>query len=994
MKRIVAIILLSVAIICAHAQNFDTIDGMREALDHMFAQIDKSFVPTGLLIDNAIEYEDLSKYSPEKGITEENVVDILKYGSILETIKSASLSSNPLLAFEKELEFTKDKEGREPSVRISISLFEYAQIRANAIEEGKLTFDKGQVFCSSAEAYQKKIVCAGCIMDDTKNTTDLIFSLPNKYVLSNIGIKDVSLDYGYGYVSVSNKNVKAHLSEGKHTITFKITDCDGNVYYSHSSLRILSLEHASTRAAGSFADDEFAVTGQPYHGISTTANISVKFAPGNVSGKIRKPLIYVEGFDPRELNPNGRGAISFYNTYTQWSNFICNNDYDFIYVDWQDAGEYIQANAYTLIEVIKDINTRTDALSVPAVVIGHSMGGLVSRYALKTMENNHQEHHVGAYVSFDSPHMGANVPLSILYGYHGLISFLKEKNILSSLLNKWTDAERLIAIGDRLAYSTAAQQMLLNYVDPAGNLNNTVHVQWQKELKNLGFPNGDTGKEFKRIAIANSDYTLPNTNTPLLSCDLSAGSNITTVIAPLLSAVTTVLLQDVVAGLLVMLPGRDEVKGVFECLPSATIGEKITHISIGYKKTFLWTIPISKTIFSYDRYHSGNCLYDTYSASRWGADKINLPSSSSYSSILGYYGADIKLASGIPFIPTASALAVGDGINNNPSQFSTAPSGNVSPFGEAYYMESIANYQRHLSISPNAKTWIESQLATTIIGPSTGYTGVKYQLSVASSGVVWNSSDTSIATINQQGVLNVFGNGLVHITAMYHGVTYSKTIMVGMPKYILAASHEPNGFKINANLITSQFSNTSEQINKIVSYHWGVKFPNKQIVWDVTNEPSILVPLEDKNVTVYFKVCDSNGNYGQIQYINAQAQDVFSVTNGILEVDASKCIYKSDGSAYSYKNGKIYLTRNTSLPSEYQHDIWTSTKAVVFSPFGANYTIPVSKGALSIKNVFPDAEINYIIQNSISGKTYVYMTALLNPENKIVQLVPISITFK
>ena len=61
MKRIVAIILLSVAIICAHAQNFDTIDGMREALDHMFAQIDKSFVPTGLLIDNAIEYEDLSK---------------------------------------------------------------------------------------------------------------------------------------------------------------------------------------------------------------------------------------------------------------------------------------------------------------------------------------------------------------------------------------------------------------------------------------------------------------------------------------------------------------------------------------------------------------------------------------------------------------------------------------------------------------------------------------------------------------------------------------------------------------------------------------------------------------------------------------------------------------------------------------------------------------------------------------------------------------------
>lgn len=994
MKKIVATLLFSVTVISVHAQKFDTVDGMREALDYMFARIDRSSVPTGLLIDNAIEYEDLSKYSPGKGISEENVVDIFKYGSILETLKSASLTSNPFLDFEKGMEKGKNKKGRESSVRISVSLFEYAQIRANAVEEGKLTYNNGQVFCTSAEAYQKKIVCAGCVMDDTKNTTDLIFSLPSKYVLSNIGIKDVALDYGNGYLSVLNRNIKAHLPEGKHTITLKITDCNGNVYYSHSSLQILSSGKIQTRATGILADDTFSVTGQPYHGITTTADISVKFAPGNFSGKIRKPLIYVEGFDPRELNPNGQGAISFYDIYPQWSNFVYNNGYDFIYVDWQDAGEYIQANAYTLIEVIKNINTKTDALSVPAVVIGHSMGGLVSRYALKTMENHHQEHHVGTYVSFDSPHMGANIPLGVLYGYHGIMSFLKEKEILSSLLKKYTDAERLIAVGDRLAYSTAAQQMLLNYVDPAGNLNNTVHIQWQKELKNLGFPNGDTGKEFKRLAIANSDYTLPNTNTPLISCDLSAGSNITMIVAPLLSAVTTVLLQDVVAGLLVILPGRDEVKGVFECLPATTIGEKITHINIGYKKTFLWTIPISKTVFSYDRYHSGNCLYDTYSASEWGADKINLPSGSSYSSIFGYYGADIKLASGIPFIPTASALAVGDGISNSPAQFSTVPTGNVSPFGEAYYMESITNNQKHLSISHNAMTWLKSQLTTAIIGPSAGYTGVKYQLSATSSGIVWSSSDTSIATISQQGILNVLGNGLVQITAKHNGVIYSKTIMVGMPKYILAANHVPNGFKIDANLITSQFSNPSEQLNNIVSYHWGVKFPNKQIVWNVTSEPSILVPLEYKNVTVYFKVCDSNGNFGPVQYINAQAEDVFSVTNGILGVDANKCIYKSNGSSYSYKNGKIYLTRNTSLPSEYQHDIWTSTKAVVFSPFGANYTIPVNMGALSIKNIFPDMELDYIIQNSTSGKTYVYMVALLNPENNIVQLVPISITFE
>ena len=956
MKKVVAILLLSVAVISVHAQRYDTVDRMRDALDYMFARIDRPSVPTGLLIDNAIEYEDLSKYSPEKGISDENVVDILKYGNILETLKSASLTGNPLFAFEKGIEMGRNKEGRESLVRISISLFEYAQIRANAIEEGKLTYNNGQVFCSSAEAYQKKIVCAGCAMDGCKSTSDVLFSLPSNYILSNIGIADVEIDYGQGFISILNRKVNAHLSGGEHILVFKIIDCNGNIYYSHSSLNIVSVTRAMTRSPKVTPNENFTVEGLSYNGIKTAADVSLKFAPGNYSGKIRKPLIFVEGFDPRELNPDGQGANSFCNIYTQWSDFICNNGYDFIYVDWQDAGEYIQANAYTLIEVIKKINTKTDVLSVPSVVIGHSMGGLVSRYALKTMENSQQKHNVGTYVSFDSPHMGANVPLSVLYGYHGILSFLKDKKILSSLLN----VENLIAIGNRFAYSTAAQQMLLNYVDPAGNLNNNVHIQWQKELNNLGFPNGDTGKEFKRLAIANSDYTLPNIETPLLYCDLSAGSNITTAVAPLLSAVTVVLLQDVVAGLLVMLPGRDEVKGVFECLPATTIGGKITHINIGYKKTFLWTIPISKTVFSYDRYHSGNCLYDTYSASRWGVENINIPSGSTYSSILGYYGTDIKLASGIPFVPTASALAVGDGISNSPAQFSIAPTGNVSPFGEAYYMESIAGNQMHISISSDAKTWLESQLTRTIMGPSTGYSGAKYQLSEILSGVVWNSSDTSIATINQQGVLDVTGNGLVQITAKHNGITYNKTIMVGTPKYILVANHEPNGFKVDANLITSQFSNPSEQINRIVSYHWGVKFPNKQIVWDVTNEPSILIPLEDKNVTVYFKVCDSNGDFGQVQYINAQAQDVFVVTNGVLGVDGNKCIYKPDGTVYSYKNGKIYLTRNTNLPSEYQHDIWTSTKAVVFSPFSANYTIPVSKGALSIKNVLPDAELNYI----------------------------------
>lgn len=109
--------------------------------------------------------------------------------------------------------------------------------------------------------------------------------------------------------------------------------------------------------------------------------------------------------------------------YKKWADFIDRNQYDFIYVDWQESGEYIQANAYTLINVIETINRLRDSNSDPAVIIGHSMGGLVARYALKTMENNNKIHNVGTYVSYDAPHMGANVPMGLLYGFHGLLKF-------------------------------------------------------------------------------------------------------------------------------------------------------------------------------------------------------------------------------------------------------------------------------------------------------------------------------------------------------------------------------------------------------------------------------------------------------------------------------------------------------------------------------------------------------------------------------------------
>ena len=191
-------------------------------------------------------------------------------------------------------------------------------------------------------------------------------------------------------------------------------------------------------------------------------------------------------------------------------------------------------------------------------------------------------------------------------------------------------------------------------------------------------------------------------------------------------------------------------------------------------------------------------------------------------------------------------------------------------------------------------------------------------------------SDASIATINQQGILTVKENGVVQILAQSDDISYSKTIIVGLPRYILSSKHEPGGFKIDATCIDGEYQNQLETVNKIVQFQWGVKFPDKSIEWNTTNSASIFIPLENKDAVVFFKVCDSNGRESVVQSVKASGNDVFLPTNNHIKVDGNKNIYKENGSSYSYKRGKLYLTRDTSLPTEYQRANWTAMEADVY----------------------------------------------------------------
>lgn len=982
-----------------YGQNTLRNNELRKYLDKMFENVDKTSVPTGFLRDYAIEDEDLDQFTGDGLLSDKNVCTTDRYKNLLNTINSAAvtkLSKQSINTAYCNLEGVKGNR----YLQLSVMAFKYAQIKASALNDGLFILKKEQLFRTerAGNPYILGNLFAGCCLDNIVNTSNVTFILPSSLVFGNAGIKKIEIDYGNGYYDISEgKTVRANLKNGQNEIRIRAILSDDKVLITHTCVTVTSniTKTRSSQIDTVSIDKRVKITGSDYGGIRTTADVSIHYALGHHS--LIKPLIIVEGFDPRCISSHPQGKIDI-NCINKYLSYLDMAGLDIVYVDWEQSEEYLQANAYTLIEVIKWVNEEKKASgsSVPNIILGHSMGGIIARYALKTMENQKIQHDVGTYISYDAPHLGAHIPIGVLYAYDGIKTFLKEKGIINKLLpSKIND---YIKLGDAMAYSASAQQMLVYSVDGAGHFNNQEHIIWQKELNNLGFPKGDPGKRFKMLAVANGSYQNLAVPEKYLETDFSAGSDVLSLI-PLLDLGVSISLNDVVACLLSVLPGRTYISGDFDVYPAKSAGQQVTHIQMKYKKTFLWTIPISKTVFSYDRNCPGGYLFDTYPSSSFPtnikeANDSNEISWGQNKQPLYDVDMDVKLCKGIPFIPTSSALAYGNGIDSSPAYYFQAPKGEESPFGENYYVED--SQQSHLYISPGSMKWIFSMMLTSIMGPSVGYEGARYKLSNAFGNVSWSTSNSQIATIDQTGKLSIHGNGVVSVIANYNEASYSQLVMVGLPRFVLKASHEPNGYKINAECIDNEYTEQLQDLNGVIKFRFGVKFPSKEIKWIETESPNLQVQLDpkDSKVIVLFKVIDQLGNESPVQTIEVNSQDVYAVINSKLYVDAQGNLYKENKNKYSYTSGRVYVRYKDDLPEKYKERKWMVTSAMVLSPYLKTQNISARDGGPLIKNIIPEDELNYIIKGSEDGQVYNYMIILLNYKGEYVQFVPLSITYK
>ncbi|MDC8001435.1 T9SS type A sorting domain-containing protein [Aequorivita todarodis] len=218
----------------------------------------------------------------------------------------------------------------------------------------------------------------------------------------------------------------------------------------------------------------------------------------NVDGVLDKPILVLDGFDPGDSRDIGGLYASLSFDGQNLADILRDEGFDIVILnaplyntggkDIDGGADYIQRNAMVLVAMIQKLNADKVG-NEELVVLGPSMGGLIARYALAYMEDNSLDSETRLYLSFDSPHRGANIPISLQY----LINYFAvqvgdptAQQVVDQLLNSPAAKEMLVdhLLGHLLAGSDYEQDptKLLPLGAPG------FRDQFQAELDALGFP--------------------------------------------------------------------------------------------------------------------------------------------------------------------------------------------------------------------------------------------------------------------------------------------------------------------------------------------------------------------------------------------------------------------------------------------------------------------------------------------------------------------------
>ncbi|HRE78638.1 MAG TPA: T9SS type A sorting domain-containing protein [Flavobacterium sp.] len=419
-------------------------------------------------------------------------------------------------------------------IPLSILISEVETIKTETLENNIISKNNNQFVLNnpSADAFQKhEIALMAPLVSKSKNKT-VEFILKDKNIFNttskNIQAIYISFTENDLWLTVSvNQPFKVDFAtSGKKSISFKIEFTNGESKIIKSTFDVQGSSNLANRNGNEILAQNITAS-IPYQGFGESAPYlgqgEYEIYLDNVDQVLDKPIFLVDGFDPGDTRNTELiySLLNYGGTDQNLADIVRNEGFDIVVLNFPqyspadgvviDGGaDFIQRNAMILVELINQINAQKVGTE-KNVVIGPSMGGLISRYALRYMEQNDMEHDTRLYISFDSPHLGANVPIGFqhLFNYmaNGPLGDVTLQEIVNSVLS-----------------SPAAKQMLLDHYSghlqtgSATEFDNAIQLPtgapnfrtaFQNELNAMGFPT-----ETRNVAISNGSGSGTMTGTP------------------------------------------------------------------------------------------------------------------------------------------------------------------------------------------------------------------------------------------------------------------------------------------------------------------------------------------------------------------------------------------------------------------------------------------------------------------------------------------------
>ena len=372
---------------------------------------------------------------------------------------------------------------------IPLAVFDRAfeRIRPGALQDGSLTVEPDRIVgVNSGALMEQRAFAASALVARTYHGGDVAFSLDPSRMFCDGGQPrslEIDLADGRGLMALApGKPVRARYAEtGPHTLRLRLTRADGSVAVSRFVLDVAAL------ATPNPDDTLHIVASTQYQSVSGTGDAYVYRAQGHT--QIVNPVVVIEGFDT-DNSMNWDELYALLNKQNLIETLRADG-FDAVVLNFTDATAAIQQNAFVVSQLLLQVQSEI-APQTTIALVGASMGGLCSRYALAWMEAHAVPHRVRVWLSFDSPQAGADIPLGLQYW----INFFSGQSASAA------------AFLTTLQRPAAKQMLLYHFTTPAGT---TGQPDPMRATMLADFASaGNYPALTRRVAIANGSGTGAN----------------------------------------------------------------------------------------------------------------------------------------------------------------------------------------------------------------------------------------------------------------------------------------------------------------------------------------------------------------------------------------------------------------------------------------------------------------------------------------------------